>query len=252
MAELTYGAQTVQLVLYAGEQARAGAAGYGYLLAVAGLGGLLSATVNARLAASTKVSGHRRRAGQLFCATQLGYADDRARDRVVVTVGARRRRLRRREVVAETALARVVPSDVLGRVMGVFDALSVAAMVLGAVLAPVLIARDVAAHQLRRPRHCATVVVTLRVPGGAPRARRAEPEARGGARLAAGGHRAAPDHGRSPANRARTARLGVADLPAPAGVDVVVEGAPAHAFYAVVDGGVLVHQRRGGRPPRAG
>ena len=44
------------------------------------------------------------------------------------------------EVVAETALARVVRSEVLGRVMGVFDALSVAAMVLGAVLAPVLIA----------------------------------------------------------------------------------------------------------------
>ena len=57
MAELTYGAQTVQLVLYAASRLDAGAAGYGYLLAVAGLGGLLSATVNARLAASTKVAG---------------------------------------------------------------------------------------------------------------------------------------------------------------------------------------------------
>ncbi len=28
----------------------------------------------------------------------------------------------------------------------------------------------------------------------------------------------------------------------PAGVDVVVQGAPAHAFYAVVDGGVVVHR----------
>ena len=43
MAELTYGAQTVQLVLYAASRLDAGAAGYGYLLAVAGLGGLLSA-----------------------------------------------------------------------------------------------------------------------------------------------------------------------------------------------------------------
>jgi hypothetical protein len=30
--------------------------------------------------------------------------------------------------------------------------------------------------------------------------------------------------------------------PLPPGVDVVVEGAPAHAFYAVVDGSVVVHR----------
>jgi CRP-like cAMP-binding protein len=30
--------------------------------------------------------------------------------------------------------------------------------------------------------------------------------------------------------------------PLPPGVDVVVQGAPAHAFYAVADGGVLVHR----------
>jgi signal-transduction protein with cAMP-binding, CBS, and nucleotidyltransferase domain len=29
--------------------------------------------------------------------------------------------------------------------------------------------------------------------------------------------------------------------PLPAGVDIVVEGAPAHAFYAVIDGRVVVH-----------
>ena len=30
--------------------------------------------------------------------------------------------------------------------------------------------------------------------------------------------------------------------PLPPGVDVVVQGAPAHAFYAVIDGGVVVHR----------
>jgi CRP-like cAMP-binding protein len=30
--------------------------------------------------------------------------------------------------------------------------------------------------------------------------------------------------------------------PLPPGVDVVVEGAPAHAFYAVLDGQVVVHR----------
>jgi len=43
------------------------------------------------------------------------------------------------EVVAETTLARVVPGDLLGRVMGLYDSMGVAAMVVGAVLAPVLI-----------------------------------------------------------------------------------------------------------------
>ena len=56
MVELTYGAQTVQLVLYAARSFEAGAAGYGYLLAALGVGGLLSALVNGRLAASTRAA----------------------------------------------------------------------------------------------------------------------------------------------------------------------------------------------------
>ena len=43
MAELTYGAQTVQLVVYAAQRLDLGAAGYGYLLAAGGVGGVLSA-----------------------------------------------------------------------------------------------------------------------------------------------------------------------------------------------------------------
>src|SRR6202044_119030 len=49
MVELTYGAQTVQLVLYARGPLGLGAGGYGVLLAAAGAGGVLSALVNARL-----------------------------------------------------------------------------------------------------------------------------------------------------------------------------------------------------------
>ena len=66
----------------------------------------------------------------LFCATQLVYARS---DLVVVAllvtvlggIG-----LVACEVVAETTLARVVPGDALGRVMGLYDSLTVAAMVL--------------------------------------------------------------------------------------------------------------------------
>ena len=139
MAELTYGAQTVQLVLYSERRLDLGPEGYGYLLAAAGVGGLLSATVNHRLATSTRVSRIVVGAGALFCATQLAYAGvDSVPAALLVTVlgGVG---IVACEVVAETALARVVPHDVLGRVMGVYDAISVAAMVAGAVLAPVIV-----------------------------------------------------------------------------------------------------------------
>ena len=74
MVEFTYGAQTVQLVLYAGRELGFGAEGYGYLLAAAGVGGLASALINGRLAASTRVSSIVILTGALFCATQLVYA----------------------------------------------------------------------------------------------------------------------------------------------------------------------------------
>lgn len=240
MAELTYGAQTVQLVLYAASRLDAGAAGYGYLLAVAGLGGLLSAAVNARLAASTKVAGIVVVAGAAFCATQLayGWTTEPALALLVTLLGGAG--FVACEVVAETALARVVRSEVLGRVMGVFDALSVAAMVLGAVLAPVLIART----SLRTSfvvLGIATVVVTfaclagLRGLGELSRKRAALLTSR----LAV--------IERLPimvgAPRIVLEQLASASqiCPLPPGVDIVVEHAPAHAFFAVVDGIVLVH-----------
>ena len=241
MAELTYGAQTVQLVLYASNRLDVGAAGYGYLLAVAGLGGLLSATVNARLAASTKVAGIVVVAGAVFCATQLAYAwtTELAIALLVTLLGGAG--FVACEVVAETALARVVRSEVLGRVMGVFEALSVAAMVLGAVLAPVLVART----SLRASfvvLGIATVVVTVACLAGL---RRLGELSRKRAELLAS--RLAVIE-RLPitvgAPRIVLEQLASASqlCPLQPGVDVVVEGAPAHAFYAVVDGGVLVHR----------
>ena len=61
-----------------------GAGGYGVLLAAAGVGGLLSAIVNGRLATSSRVSLIVVTAGAFVCATQLAYAGldglvDRAR-----------------------------------------------------------------------------------------------------------------------------------------------------------------------------
>jgi MFS family permease len=139
MVEFTYGAQTVQLVLYAERSLDLGLSGYGYLLAAAGVGGLLSALVNHRLTASTKVSTIVTATAVLFCATQIAYA---LTDQIVLAFVATMLGgfgIVACEVVAETAAARITPPETLGRVMGVFDALSVAAMVSGAILAPVLV-----------------------------------------------------------------------------------------------------------------
>ena len=140
MAELTYGAQTVQLVVYAAQRLDLGAAGYGYLLAAGGVGGVLSASVTPRLATSTRVSAVVVVTGALYCATQLGYAEvDALVFALAVTLigGAA---FVACEVVAETTLARLAPAESLGRLMGVVEAVAVAAMVAGALLAPVLLA----------------------------------------------------------------------------------------------------------------
>lgn len=240
MVELTYGAQAVQLVVYA-ESRLDIAGGYGYLLAAAGIGGLLSALVNHRLAASTRVSGIVIVTGSVFCATQLVYAGvDALAIALVVTVLGGVGTVAC-EVVAETALARTVSPDVIGRVMGVFDALSVAAMVLGALAAPALIGatslrtslvvlgggallvtlgcwtalRGLDELSRRRAEALASrIAVVLQLP------------------IAAGVPRAVVEQ------LASASQL----CPLPAGVDVVVEGAPAHAFYAVVEGRVVVHR----------
>jgi MFS family permease len=241
MAELTYGAQTVQLVLYAEQRLDVGADGYGYLLAAVGLGGLLSTVFNGRLAASTRVSIIAVGTGLAFCLTQLVYAgsDVLAIALVATVIGGAG--FVACEVVAETAVARVVAADVLGRVMGVFDAVSVASMVGGAALASVL----VTATSLRTSLislGVATVVVTL----GCRRAlrgldvlseRRAEVLA---SRLAVIEQLPIADG----APRVALEQLASAAqvCPLPEGVDVVVQGAPAHAFYAVIDGEVIVHR----------
>ena len=241
MVELTYGAQTVQLVLYAAQRLDLGAAGYGYLLAAVGVGGLVSALVNPRLATSARVAGIVVVTGALYCATQLVYAgsDELFVALLATLIGGAG--FVACEVVAETTLARVAPAESLGRLMGVVEAVSVAAMVAGALLAPVLLAwtslraslailglaallitilcliwlRGIDALSRRRTEELASrVAVVERLP------------------LAAGAPRLVVEQ------LASASQI----CPLPVGVDVVAQGAPAHAFYAVIDGSVLVHR----------
>ena len=241
MAEFTYGAQTVQLVVYARQSLGLGSGGYGVLLAAAGAGGLVSALVNGRLSTNRRVSLIIIVAGSLACATQLGYAGVQVLAIAIAVTVVGNAGLVSCEVVGETALARIVPREALGRVIGIFDAVSVAAMVAGAVLAPVL----VASTSLR---------ASLLILGGAALATTL------GCGLGLRGldalnaRRADALASRVQVLQGLPVTVGVPQIvleqlaaaaqfcPLPPGIDVVVQGAPAHAFYAVADGRVVVHR----------
>jgi len=250
MVELTYGAQTVQLVVYASQHLDLGAAGYGYLLAASGVGGVLSALVTPRLATSTRVSAVVVLTGALYCATQLAYAQggELAFGLLVTLIGGAA--FVACEVVAETTLARLAPAGSLGRLMGVVEAVAVAAMVAGALLAPILLAATSLRGSLRI-LGLASVVTTLVCLVGlrgldSLSRRRADALASRVAvverlSLVAGAPQLVVEQ------LAGTSEV----CPLPAGVDVVVQGAPAHAFYAVMEGRVAV-RRDGSEVARLG
>jgi MFS family permease len=242
MVELIYGAQTVQLVVYARQSLGLGSGGYGVLLTAAGLGGLVSALVNGRLTTSRRVSLIVVVAGSLACATQLVYAGVNALTIALAITVIGNAGLVSCEVVAETALARIIPREALGRVIGIFDAASVAAMVTGAVLAPVLVASTSLRASLLILGGVA-LAITL-VCGGiglrgldALNARRADALA---ARVKV--LQRLPVTVGAPQIVLEQLAAAAQFCPLPPGVDVVIQGAPAHAFYAVVDGRVVVHR----------
>ena len=145
------------------------------------------------------------------------------------------------EVVGETALARIVPREALGRVIGIFFAVSVAAMVAGAVLAPVLVASTSLRASLLILGAAALAITLLCGLGlrglDALNAQQADALA-----------------SRVKVLQGLPVTVGVPQIvleqlaaaaqfcPLPPGVDVVVQGAPAHAFYAVAEGRVVVHR----------
>ena len=241
MVEFTYGAQTVQLVLYATHSLGLGSGGYGVLLTAAGAGGLVCALVNGRLSTSRRVKMVVVVTGLLACVTQLAYAGAQVLTIALAVTVIGNAALVSCEVVGETTLARIVPREALGRVIGIFDAVSVAAMVAGAVLAPVLIALTSLRASLLI-LGAAAILITLGCGLGlrgldALNARRFDALASRvqvlqGLAVTAGVPRIVLE------------QLAAAALfcPLPPGVDVVVQGAPAHAFYVVAEGRVVVHR----------
>lgn len=244
MVEFTYGAQTVQLVVYASRSLHLGTGGYGLLLGASGAGGLISAVFNGQLATSRRLTLVVGTAAVVACASQFVYASTGVLALALVVTVAGGAGLVCSEVVAETVLARVTPRDALGRIAGLFDASAIAAMVGGAVIASIL----VKATSLQSSFWIlggVTVLVAVTAAGRGLRGLDAASQKRTEAlasRLAI--------VERLPITEG-TSQLVLEQLassshmcPLPAGVDVVVQGAPAHAFYAVADGRLVVH--RGG------
>jgi MFS family permease len=241
MVEFTYGAQTVQLVVYATHSLGLGRGGYGVLLTAAGAGGLVSAVANGRLSTSRRVSLIVVVTGSLACATQLAYAGVQVLTIALAVTVIGTAGLVSCEVVGETALARIVPREALGRVFGIFNAASVAAMIAGAVLASVLVTSTSLRASLLILGTAAMAITLLCGLGlrglDVLNARRADAltsrvKVLQGLPVTVGAPQIVLEQLASAAQF----------CPLPPGIDVVVQGAPAHAFYAVVDGRVVVHR----------
>ncbi len=134
-----YGIQTVVLVLVAGEQLDAGADGVGILYAALGLGGVIGASVVARLARSARLGAVLY--GSLLLATVpmalLAVTSSGVPAFTLVALSSIGVVVL--DVLALTQLQRAVPADVLGRVWGALDALVVASIIFGSlVVAPVI------------------------------------------------------------------------------------------------------------------
>ncbi len=241
MVELTYGAQTVQLVVYADRNLSLGTGGYGLLLAACGAGGLVSALVNGQLATSRRLTLVVVGAAALACASQFVYAvsDVLAVALIVTVVGGAG--IVCCEVISETVLARVTPADTLGRIAGLFDASSIGAMAAGAVLASILV-KAIPLDSSFWILGGASVVVAIACSlglRGLDEASRKRTEALA-SRLAV--IEGLPITAGTPQLVLEQLASSSQLCPLPPGVDVVAEGSPAHAFYAVVDGSVVVHR----------
>jgi len=241
MVELTYGAQTVQLVIYADRSLGLGTGGYGLLLAASGAGGLVSAVFNGQLATARRLTLVVVGAALLACATQLVYPSTDILVVALVLGVAGGAGLVCCEVVSETVLVRVTPTETLGRIAGLFDASSIGAMVAGAILASVLIDRTSLGTSFWILGAVTVLVSASSTAGlrGLDQASRKRTEALAW-RMAL--------IERLPITQG-TPQIVLEQLasssqlcPLPAGVDVVVQGSPAHAFYAIEEGRVVVHR----------
>jgi len=242
LVSFVYGTDTVVFVAVSDAQLGTGAEGFGYLLAGLGVGGILTAGVLDRLASSGRLARLIVIGTALYClptallavvhSPALAFAIQVVRGGATLVV----------DVLAITALQRAVSSEQVARVFGVFFALILAAISLGALITPPII-DGLGLH--------AALVVLGAAPAllglvGYPILVGLDREA--AARLAELAPRIAVLERLSifaAAGRAALERLAAAaeEVDTPAGAAVVREGDPADAIFVLVDGRVEVTSR---------
>ena len=139
LASFVYGTDTVLFVVISRDQLGTGSAGYGYLLAALGVGGIVMAGFMNRIASAQRLGAIIVLGMAVFClptavltvvhAPWLAFLLEVVRGAGTIVV----------DVLAITALQRLVKPDVVARVFGVFFALVLAAVSLGALLMPILL-----------------------------------------------------------------------------------------------------------------
>lgn len=234
-----WGVDTVLLVVLADERLGLGANGYGLLLAGLGVGGVLAAPLAARL-------GRSERLGRIIILSLLAYLLPTAvlivSDSPVVAFGVmvvRGGGTLIAEVVAFTALQRLLPKDMLARVFGVMETVIVAAIVLGAlVTAPSLRFLGLDGTLLLASAGVALVVLAT-----VPAARRVDRQTAERRRALAPVVEQLRALGLlADADEAALERMAIASelREVPSGEVVVREGEDADAFYVLIDGRVRV------------
>jgi CRP-like cAMP-binding protein/predicted MFS family arabinose efflux permease len=139
LASFVYGTDTVLFVVISRDQLGTGSTGYGYLLAALGVGGILIAGFMNRIAGVRQLGAIIVAGMAVYClptalltlvhAPWIAFLLEVGRGSGTIVV----------DVLAITALQRLVNPDVIARVFGVFFALVLAAIALGALLMPILL-----------------------------------------------------------------------------------------------------------------
>ncbi len=139
LASFVYGTDTVLFVVVSKDQLGTGSTGYGYLLAALGVGGIVMAGFMNRIAAARRLGAIIVIGMAVFClptalltivhSPWIAFLLEVVRGGGTIIV----------DVLAITALQRLVSPDVVARVFGVFFALVLAAISLGALLMPILL-----------------------------------------------------------------------------------------------------------------
>jgi MFS family permease len=139
VASFVYGTDTVLFVVISRDQLGTGSTGYGYLLAALGVGGILMAGFMNRIASAKRLGAIIVLGMAVFClptalltvvhAPWIAFLLEVVRGSGTIVV----------DVLAITALQRLVKPEVIARVFGVFFAFVLAAISLGALLMPILL-----------------------------------------------------------------------------------------------------------------